>query len=183
MVMATLGGVTVFLSLLTGISGIIGGVLRRKGIVLITTVLIIFSTAIVTFIGLYSLSGVIETDGILEKGWKKMDEEQIKKFEEVWNCHGFNENDNLINSTSSESETIEIDEIENNENSESSDNLDYCVDRLRDTFFTYSSVVLSVAVAFYLILLSSVMMVSHYLIKEQFSKEGFESLGGKTEQS
>ena len=161
MVMAILTGITGAISFITGAIGIIGGVLQRKAIVLITMIAVILSCSVVTFIGLYSFSGVVYTENTLQKGWNNMDETQIPKFEEIWECHGFN------------AQTVG--------NSTVDSNLPYCSEALKGPFTTYSIVMLTFSCAMYLLLLAIVMVISKYLLKDDPTKSGFEPIGAPAE--
>ena len=168
MVMAVLTGITGGISLLTGIIGIIGGVIRKKSIILITMVAVIFSCSVVTFIGLYSFSGILNTTDTLEMGWNHMNEKEIPHFEEIWECHGFNaEQLNQTNTTTTESQ----------------DGLPYCSDVLNKPFKKYSGVMLSFSIIIYILLLGIICVVSIFLVKGDVIKKGFESFGDETEKS
>ncbi|EDR30006.1 hypothetical protein EDI_190650 [Entamoeba dispar SAW760] len=164
MIMTTLTGITGAVSLITGIVGILGGALQRKAIVMVTVVLLIFATTIVTFIGLYSFSGVVYTDKTLKKGWSKMDEEEIPQFEEVWECHDFSlatVNTTTLNTTAESS----------------SNSLPFCVDVLRTPFKRYSGMMIGFSSIVYLLLVAMQIVVSFHVVKGDKSKEGFSPIG------
>ncbi|ELP92149.1 hypothetical protein EIN_381060 [Entamoeba invadens IP1] len=164
MVMTILTGITGAITFITGLVSITGGILQRKIFTMATVVMLIFSTAIVTFIGLYSLSGVISTEKTLERGWSEMgtDEDKIRQFEEVWGCHNFNEKIPVVNVT---------------ETSISSNDLPYCSEVLKTPFLRYSGVMLGLSLIVYFLLIGMQIIVSFHVSKDDKpAKLGFEPI-------
>ena len=176
-VIVCVGGI---ISLVTGILGIIGSIIQNKVMLIVTLISVILSCAVITFMGLYSISGVVYTEDTLEVGWNKMSIEEIAAFEKKWNCHDFMFT-NTTNTNTDSSNDIQLIIIEQSlsEFDESGDNdsnneITYCVDILNKPFKTYSSIMFTFSIIMYTILVISIIVLSKLIVKEE--NNGFEQL-------
>ena len=176
-VIVCVGGI---ISLVTGILGIIGSIIQNKVMLIVTLISVILSCAVITFMGLYSISGVVYTEDTLEVGWNKMSIEEITAFEKKWNCHDFMftnpTNTNIDSSNDIQLITIEqsLSEFDESDDNDSNNEITYCVDILNKPFKTYSSIMFTFSIIMYTILVISIIVLSKLIVKEE--NNGFEQL-------
>ena len=151
------------ISLITGILGLVGSIFEKKVIVLITLISTIFSAAVITFIGLYSLSGIIYPTETIEMGWNKLNSDEIEKLETHLNCHGLFNNGNNTNNSLDYSQDI----------NEKSETVPFCIDVLQEPFVTYSSIMFGLTCCMYILLVIILIVISKYIVKDKILSGGF----------